>query len=116
MCFPTNVACKLASAFAGEEMDEGHADFADAIGELANMVAGGAKAQFSGLEVSISLPSVVVGDPHVVNVTGVPSSAPRLIIPCDTEMGQFHVEVAMVVGSGAGQQQTRAAGAAGATS
>lgn len=116
LCFPTNVACKLASAFAGEEMDEDHADFADAIGELANMVAGGAKAQFSGLEVSISLPSVVIGDPHVVNVTGVPSSAPRLIIPCDTELGQFHVEVAMVVASDAGQQQPKAAGAAGATS
>lgn len=80
------------------------------------MVAGDAKVQFSGLEVSISLPSVVIGDPHVVNVTGVPSSVPRLIIPCDTEMGQFHVEVAMVVANEAGQRQPKAAGAAGATS
>ncbi len=80
------------------------------------MVAGGAKAQFNGLEVSLSLPSVVIGDPHEVNVTGVPLSAPRLIIPCDTELGQFHAEVAMVVASGAVQQQSKAAGAAGATS
>ena len=116
LCFPTNVACKLASAFSGEEMDEDHADFADAIGELANMVAGGAKGQFDGLEVNISLPSVVIGDPHEVNVTGVPSGVPRLIIPCDTELGQFHVEVAMVVAGDAGQQQPQAAGAAGATS
>ena len=113
--FPTDVACKLASAFAGEEMSESDPDFADAIGELANMVAGGAKAQFDGLAISISLPSVVIGNPHEVTVTGVPSNAPRLIIPCDTELGQFHVEVAMVVGKHTGQHQTNAASAAGAT-
>ncbi len=115
LCFPTDVACKLASAFAGEEMSASHPDFSDAIGELANMVAGGAKSQFDGLAITISLPSVVIGDPHEVIVTGVPPDAPRLIIPCQTELGQFHVEVAMVVGKHAGQQQTNAAGAAGAT-
>ena len=115
LCFPTDVACKLASAFAGEEMSESHPDFADAIGELANMIAGGAKSQFDGLAISISLPSVVIGNPHEVTVTGVPSDAPRLIIPCDTKLGQFHVEVAMVVGKHAGQHQTNAASAAGAT-
>ncbi len=114
LCFPTDVACKLASAFAAEEMSESHPDFADAIGELANMVAGGAKGQFEGLAVSISLPSVVIGDPHEVIVTGASSGTPRLIIPCQTELGQFHVEVAMVVGEQAGQQQTNAASAAGA--
>ena len=116
LCFPTDVACKLASSFSGEEMSESHPDFADAIGELANMVAGGAKAQFDGLAVSISLPSVVIGDPHEVIVTGAPSGTPRLVIPCQTELGQFHVEVAMVVGNDAGQQRTNAANAAGATS
>ncbi len=115
LCFPTDVACKLASAFSGEEMSENHPDFADAIGELANMIAGGAKSNFDGLAVTISLPSVVVGDPHEIVVTGVPSDTPRLIIPCQTEMGQFHVEVAMVVEKWAGQHQTSAADAAGAT-
>ncbi len=116
LCFPTDVACKLASAFSGEEMTGDNGDFTDAIGELANMVAGGAKAHFDGLAVSISLPSVVIGDPHAVIVTGVPSDAPRLIIPCQTELGQFHVEVAMVVGKRAGPQKANAASAAGATS
>ncbi len=95
-------------------MNESHPDFADAIGELANMIAGGAKSNFDGLAVTISLPSVVIGDPHEVIVTGAPSGAPRLIIPCQTELGQFHVEVAMVVGEHEGQQQTNAASAAGA--
>ncbi len=114
LCFPTDVACKLASAFAGEEMSESHPDFADAIGELANMVAGGAKAGFDGLTVAISLPSVVIGNPHEVTVTGVPSNMPRLIIPCETELGQFHVEVAMVITKPADQEKTNAASAAGA--
>ena len=114
LCFPSDVACKLASAFSGEEMNASHPDFADAIGELANMVAGGAEGQLEGLAISISLPSVVIGDPHEVIMTGAPSGTPRLIIPCQTELGQFHVEVAMVVGEQAGQQQTNAANAAGA--
>ncbi len=116
LCFPTDVACKLASAFSGEEMASDHPDFADAIGELANMVAGGAKAQFGGLAVSISLPSVVIGDPHEVIVAGVPSDSPRLIIPCQTDLGQFHVEVAMVVAKDTAQQGGKSAKSAGATS
>ena len=116
LCFPTDVACKLASAFSGEEMSEGHPDFADAIGELANMVAGGAKAQFGGLAVTISLPSVIIGNPHKVIVTGLSPDTPRLIIPCHTELGEFHVEVAMVIGKRPGQPQTNAASATGATS
>ncbi len=116
LCFPTEVACKLASAFAGEDMDADHSDFADAIGELANMVAGNAKAQFDGLEVSISLPSVVIGDPHEVIVTGVPAQTPRLIIPCQCEEGQFHIEVAMVVAKQAGQAGSKASDTAGARS
>lgn len=116
LCFPTDVACKLASAFSGEEMDRDHPDFADAIGELANMVAGGAKAQFGGLNVNISLPSVVIGDPHEVIVTGVSSDAPRLIIPCQTEMGQFHVEVAMIVAKDTAYQGGKSANSAGVTS
>ena len=115
LCFPTDVACKLASAFAGEEMSDSHPDFADAIGELANMIAGGAKSSFDGLAVTISLPSVVIGDPHEIVVTGVPSDAPRLIIPCQTGLGQFYIEVAMVVQKRAGQHRTNTVDASGAT-
>lgn len=116
LCFPTEVACKLASAFSGEDMDQDHPDFADAIGELANMIAGGAKAQFGGLAVSISLPSVVIGDPHEVVVAGVPADVPRLIIPCQTDMGLFHVEVAMIVAKDTAHQGDKSVNSAGATS
>jgi len=94
LSFPKLVACKLASAFAGMELDTGHEDFADAIGELANMVAGNAKKDFAGLSVSISLPSVVVGAGHQISQS---KTSPQLVIPCQTPLGPFDVEVAMVV-------------------
>ena len=92
--FRFDVAAKVASAFAGIDIDPKHADFADALGELANMVAGGAKSQFEGLDISISLPSVIVGRDHSVFGTRVTK---RLVIPCDTDCGDFYVEVGMII-------------------
>jgi len=90
--FSFETASKIATKFAGVDITPEHDDFADAIGELANMVAGGAKAQFEGLNISISLPNVIVGANHSVSASRV---TPRLIIPCDTEVGQFQVEIGM---------------------
>ncbi len=92
--FSCDVACKLASTFAGIEMTLDHADFSDAIGELANMVAGNAKKDFTGHDVSISLPSVIVGKGHHVSQL---KTSPRLVIPCSSAAGSFDVEIAMVV-------------------
>ncbi len=92
--FNFDTAAKIATAFAGIEIDQDHADFADALGELANMVAGGAKAQFEGLNISISLPSVIVGSNHCVSAS---QNTPRIIIPCKTDVGEFKVELGMVV-------------------
>ncbi len=94
LSFPKTVACKLASAFAGIPLDTTSEDFADAIGELANMVAGNAKKDLAGLNVSISLPSVVIGSGHQVAQS---RTSPQLIIPCQTPFGPFDVVVAMVV-------------------
>ena len=93
--FEFAIASKVATAFAGTPITPEHPDFADAIGELANMVAGGAKAHFEGLTINISLPSVVVGKDHNVSAT---RNAPRLVIPCKTSAGEFQVEVGMILG------------------
>lgn len=92
--FSTAVACKAASQFAGIPIDEKHPDFADAIGELANMVAGNAKKEFTDLNIKISLPSVVIGKQFVVSNSRM---APRIVIPCTCELGDIFVEVAMEV-------------------
>ncbi len=92
--FSKNVAIAVAEKFVGTSLTVDHPDFADALGELANMVAGGAKASFEGINASISLPSVIVGENHEV----IKSKAnPSLVIPCDSPMGHFTVEVAMKV-------------------
>ncbi len=94
LCFRKDVALKTAGRFAGIELTLDHPDFADALGELANMVAGGAKGDFEGLAVSISLPSVIVGEGHEVVRSNV---NPSLVIPVRSEFGPFTVEVSMKV-------------------
>ena len=94
LSLPMATAINAASQFGGTDMTQDHPDFADALGELANMVAGQAKAQFESLRISISLPSVIVGKKHVVSQS---KQTPRLAIPCDSALGKFCVEVAMVV-------------------
>ena len=95
LSFPLDVACRIATAFAGIEIDEKHEDFADAIGELTNMVAGNAKVQFDGLNISISLPSVILGGHTIAH----PKQSPRIVIPCETDLGSVAIEVCMTVNS-----------------
>ena len=85
--FGFETASKIASSFAGIDITPEHPDFADALGELANMVAGGAKAQFEGLNISISLPNVIVGPKHNVSAS---KNTPRLIIPVSDGRGRIH--------------------------
>ncbi len=90
--FPTATAERIVSLFTGESLDASNPDFADAVGELVNMISGGAKAQFEGRSISISVPSVVVGSGHTIfgksDMTGV-------TIPCSCDVGEFSVEVSM---------------------
>ena len=92
LSFPHDVACKAASSFAGTEIDQNHPDFADAIGELANMVAGSAKKRLHGMNVGVSLPVVVVGGNHTISQSKL---SPRIMIPCECEFGAIFVEVGM---------------------
>ncbi len=94
LSFPSAVAVQTASKFAGMPIDESHPDFADAVGELANMVAGNAKKEFHGMNVSISLPSVIIGKEHMVSTS---RAVPRIVIPCETDLGPVYVEVGMSV-------------------
>ena len=85
------IALQLASALSGEEYTEFNDDCSDAIGELANMIAGGAKKDFPGENNAISVPSIVVGK-HRVKY---PRGLPILTIPCDTSAGRLTVDVAL---------------------
>jgi len=85
-------AIRIASQFAGTELELGDSDFTDAVGELVNMIAGGAKSEFRGLDVNISLPSVIIGEGHEITNSSVHQS---LVIPCESPLGSFAVHVTM---------------------
>ncbi len=92
LSFPTATAERVVSLFTGMELACTHEDFADAVGELVNMVSGGAKARFNGKAVSISCPSVVIGSDHLVFTR---KDMLAVLIPCSSECGDFAVEVSM---------------------
>lgn len=98
LSFPMDVACRVATAFAGTEIDDNHPDFTDAIGELANMVAGNAKAEFTEMNISISLPSVITGKGHTV---AYPTKVPRILIPCESNLGPVFIEVGLTLNNAA---------------
>jgi chemotaxis protein CheX len=85
------IALQLVSALIGEEVTDLDDDCTDAIGEIANMIAGNAKTDFPCEGTSISVPSVVVGK-HKVSY---PSGLPIIAIPCITDKGELVIEVAL---------------------
>ena len=86
-----DIALQLVSALIGDEVTELDDDCTDAIGEIANMIAGNAKTDFPSEGTSMSVPSVVVGR-HQVSY---PSGLPIIAIPCMTDKGELVIEVAL---------------------
>ena len=92
LSFPTETAERVVALFTGESITSEDEDFSDAIGELVNMISGNAKADFTGREVSISTPSVVLGaDHHIAR----PKDIPCVVIPCTTDCGDFVIEISI---------------------
>jgi chemotaxis protein CheX len=91
LSFHRDTACNIIRAFAGTEVPADSPDFTDAVGELANMIAGSAKTCFGG-GTSITVPSVIVGSGHVI---GRLHDVPCIVIPCDSAAGAFAVEVSI---------------------
>ena len=90
--FPKVMALKVVSAMIGMTLKVVGPELTDGIGEMANIIAGNAKQHLDGLNLSISLPNVVVGKEHML-VTQ--KDVPTLVIPFTTEMGDFSIEVTL---------------------
>lgn len=94
ICLPEQTAVKIAGKLLGQEIKPDSPDMADALGEMINMIAGQAKSIISvlgGANASISLPRVFVGQKLQV----LDSKLPTLVLPCDSALGRFRVEVTM---------------------
>lgn len=82
-----STAAGLVSRFVGMEFSPEDPDFADGIGEIANMIAGGAKARFAAdRQVSITCPSVVIGSDHKVAQQ---KDMPVIELPIETSCGEL---------------------------
>ncbi len=90
--FPKVLALKIVSALLGEEIKIVGPELTDGIGEIANIIAGNTKQYLTQFKLSISLPNVVIGSGHRIEVqTGVPA----IIIPLKCKLGEFAMEIAL---------------------
>jgi chemotaxis protein CheX len=94
LSFQQSAALHVVSAFAGEPFEQLDDDVKDAVGELTNMVAGGAKRGLgeAGYELRFSIPSVIVGPGHTISR---PTGVPCFEIPFETDGGSFSVELCL---------------------
>lgn len=89
--FHRHAAVEIVTAFAGCPITPDSPDFADALGELANMIAGAAKRAF-GTNASISTPSVLMGHERVIDR---PHDVPCVVIPCAAGGAAFAIELSL---------------------
>ncbi len=92
LSFPKATAIKVTNKFVGVDNTEMNDDTVDAMGELANIVAGNAKKGLSEFNINISLPSVVMGEQHQVKE---PKDVFSFIVPFTTELGNFDLAVSL---------------------
>ncbi|MEZ4599477.1 MAG: chemotaxis protein CheX [Syntrophotaleaceae bacterium] len=95
---PEPVALAITNAFLELDLDEINSEVKDAIGELANMVAGGIKYLLpeGSQNIQLSIPSVISGRKYSC---GSPGSHDRVLVGFETPAGAFEAE--LVVRSGA---------------
>lgn len=92
LSLPLETAREMVLAFTGESLDPEGPDFADAVGEVANMICGGAKPHLDRAQMTIGCPQVVVGTSHRVQR---PSDASSITIPCRSPHGRFSIEISI---------------------
>ncbi len=92
MSFPKETALKSISAFLGEEVTELNDDAMDAVGELANIVAGYAKKFLRDFDISISLPTIIKGEDLVLKE---PRDVFSFLVPFTCAHGTFDIGVSL---------------------
>jgi len=93
---PASVATAITGNFLGMDVEEINEDVKDAVGEIANMIAGNLKVSYANIDMKIELaiPTSIIGDSFVV--TGIADSS-RVITPFSMPAGKFWVELLYVI-------------------
>lgn len=89
---PNSVAMAITGSFLGMEIEEINEDVEDAVGELANMLAGGIKTVLSdkGKDIALSIPTIISGREYDFQST---KEAESFIIPFSSSSGEFMIEL-----------------------
>ena len=89
--FSKPVALELAQNMLRIETDVVDEMIEDLIGEMANMVAGGAKAIYDeqGIDFELTLPKVLTGENHPIKHSFIGTT---ILLPFTTNAGEFYVE------------------------
>ena len=89
--FSRSCALALVKGVLGDDIQDAQQDTQDAVGEVANMISGQARAALvnMGLDLKGSTPTVIVGKGHVIRHI---SASPTIAIPFTTNYGEFTVE------------------------
>jgi len=85
-------AIRCTERLLGERPTTVSAQVVDAVGEIANIVAGGAKAQMQQLELRVSLPSIIIGKNHLINF---PAKVIPVCIPFQCDWGPVSLQVGL---------------------
>jgi chemotaxis protein CheX len=93
---PERVAKAITGSMLGMDVEELDDDVKDAIGEIANMVAGGLKESLvtDGKSTELAIPTTAVG--KAIRLSGL-ANAERLLVPFTTEAGVFGIELKYVL-------------------
>ncbi len=99
LCFPTDTAIKVFNAMmggVGDQVTKITPEVQDAVGELANIVAGGAKSELaqSGLTFNLAIPTIVLGRNHTI-IQEV--NTPVIVVPLKIDGLSFSMEVCMKI-------------------
>jgi chemotaxis protein CheX len=90
---PRELALTITERLLGARPATIDAQVVDAVGEVTNMIVGAAKAQLAELELSLGLPTVVIGTSTCIVF---PSRAVPISIPFTCDQGALVVEVGIV--------------------
>ena len=103
LSFPSDTALNMVNRLLGSESGDMDDAVSDAVAELVNIVAGGAKAKFpitEGPIIELSLPTVVRGSNYSVDY---PSGSTWLEVPFTSDLGAFTLRVTFAMNGKGGK-------------
>ncbi len=86
------VALAAAEVLTQQKYEQLTEDVIDTMGEITNIVGGGAKAELAEYALNLSLPTVIIGRNHLVTFI---SNVQTVLVPFECDAGEIAIEVGM---------------------